>query len=82
MKHEHSKFEDVVRFNWGYHDAAHDVRRGKERKLVLTGEQSLEVVSLAFDVFYYGGYEAGLQDAKHGFYNGDSEEAWLAWCAA
>jgi len=49
-----------VRFNWGYHDARCDRERGKLRKLVSSGPQNLEYVSMSFDYYYYQGYSAGV----------------------
>ena len=60
--------EPRIRFNWGYHDGAHDVRRRGQ------------IASMAghFDKMYAAGYLVGVDDAKRGEYTGDSTRAWLA----
>lgn len=71
-----SKFEDRVRFNWGYHDAAGEAKRGHRRELVATGPHDLTHVSQEFDAAYFDGYAAGLADFDMDLYHGDSERAW------
>lgn len=60
------KFEPRIRFNWGYHDGANDVIKGR-RVRSMTGH---------FDRFYAQGYEAGVDDARAGDYCDDSSVAW------
>jgi hypothetical protein len=68
-----AKFEDRVRFNWGYHDAVGDKAAGRARHLVESGPQDPKTVSRDFDMSYYSGYQAGLEETE---YNGCSEAAW------
>jgi len=74
-------FNDRIRFNWGYHDAASDVAHGRPRCTGLFGQQSPNYVSRQYDAAYYEGYVRGLADARHGAYEGNSEAAWLAYHA-
>lgn len=69
-------FEDRIRFNWGYHDAAHDVMRGLYRCTGLYGPQSPQYVSRQYDAAYYEGYVRGIRDARNGAYAQNSEPAW------
>lgn len=71
-----SKFEDRVRFNWGYHDAASEATSGRRRMITETGEHNTTQVSKKYDAAYFGGYVAGLADSDMGLYRGDSENAW------
>jgi hypothetical protein len=73
---QNSGFDDRVRFNWGYHDAASDAKRGQARKTVLNGGQDVRTVSREFDEAYYDGYLAGLRHWNDWEYNGDSTAAW------
>ncbi len=65
-----------IRFNWGYHDAAHDHRTGHVRLLVDYGEASVKHVSFATQGAYAYGYQEGLRDARAGEYREWSEQAW------
>lgn len=66
-----------VRFNWGYHDAASEARRGKPRTVVASGPQSETAVSPDFNFWYASGYAAGLADVAAGTYVDNSEGAWV-----
>ncbi len=68
-----------VRFNWGYHDAAFDAKRGNARTVVATGAHTLQTVSMAFSRWYCAGYVAGLRDFAAGTYAGSSSPAWTDW---
>lgn len=81
------KFENRVRFNWGYHDAAHAVRQGwanPERNFgfgpALAGLESVaDILARHHDKVYAQGWQAGYIDAKDGMYEArgqNSEEAW------
>ena len=62
-------FSDRVRFNWGYHDAAFELKTGIVRpnaKFRLPNN----------DKAYCDGYAEGLHDAKNGNYRDDSTLAW------
>lgn len=61
-------FAPRVRFNWGYHDAARDTRKGIARD-----------VSGHYDDAYKAGYIYGLRDATNGTYAGDSDAAWTQY---
>ncbi len=56
-----------IRFNWGYHDAAMDVREGWK----------IRDMSAHFDRNYAAGYVEGVKDAREGAYEGNSERAWI-----
>lgn len=75
-------FETRVRFNWGYHDAAHDVETQNIRALVVDGPQTPQTVSEAFDLAYARGYALGLEDARAKAYQSTSEPAWQRAVAA
>lgn len=90
-KPKKDQFDERTRFNWGYHDAAQDVReegrfeRGeisyewRTRKLVETFDDSMprtRQVSKMDQGAYYYGYREGLDDARAGLYGGNSQEAW------
>ena len=60
--------EPRIRFNWGYHDGAHEAQnRMWDRSL-----------KSHFDKIYIQGYQAGRSDFLNGIYNQDSTEAWRA----
>lgn len=79
-------FEPRIRFNWGYHDAAHVVEHELDNAMdnfgfgpALRITSSYDVVTRHFDHAYAIGWQAGYQDAKDGYYvaNGrNSENAW------
>lgn len=71
-----SKFDDQIRFNWGYHDANTEASHGKRRQLLRAGPQNLMTVSLEYDPAYFFGYAAGLAAADMSAHHGDSESAW------
>jgi len=79
MKTHEPQFEDRIRFNWGYHDAAFDVHRGNPRLTGSPGQQSLTYVSRQHDIAYYEGYIRGVADAKTGVCTDDSTAAWQAY---
>lgn len=71
-------FSPRVRFNWGYHDAGGDAKRGTCRALSMLGQQTVTQVSAEYDVAYYYGYQEGLRDfAKLGRALDSSEPAWV-----
>lgn len=69
-------FEDRVRFNWGYWAARFDAQNDCVKELKEKGKQTMEVVSRAFDRFYFAGYLGGIQGP---FDPDSSEPAWLAY---
>jgi len=83
------KFENRVRFNWGYHDAALAVERGwacPERNFgfavggPMDGLASVaDILARHFDRVYAQGWQAGYEDARDGMYEArgqNGEEAW------
>ena len=64
-------FTDQVLFNWGYHDAALDLREGRANKWAETPHTKAA---------YPAGYLAGFKDAQGGRYNDDSSHAWAMYC--
>ena len=60
-----------IRFNWGYHDGASDVRNGYR-----TAEQQALFIEHHFDRAYADGYRAGLTDQAAGKYANNSNDAW------
>lgn len=70
------QFEEQVRFNWGFHDAARDWQDGRPRALY-AAKQSLSAVSPHFDRAYHNGYEAGLDYSKAGLPTESSAQAWV-----
>jgi hypothetical protein len=83
------KFENRVRFNWGYHDAAQAVREGwdcpeKNFGFAIGGTMGAitsirDVLVKHFDKTYAQGWQAGYHDAQDGIYEArgrNSEEAW------
>lgn len=76
IKKEKELFPDRVRFNWGYHDAQFDIKRGCTRRL---SEKSHNIgyVGKDFDAAYYYGYKSRLEENKNGIkYNNSSNNAW------
>lgn len=81
-----SQFSNRVQFNWGYHDAAQAVREGwaiPERNFGFANVGALANLTSVTDVVirhpnrvYVQGWQHGYQDAKDGFYEGNSEQAW------
>lgn len=69
-------FSDRVRFNWGYHDAAGEVKNGRPRLTQCFGEQTTRIVSREHDAAYYDGYIAGLEDARANQCTECSAPAW------
>ncbi len=67
------QFTDRVRFNWGYHDAAQDVRRGWKRADGLT---VFDIAEKHFDKPYARGFVEGWEDQTAGTYLGLSDAAW------
>lgn len=55
-----------IRFNWGYHDGAHEAK-------TRMANRSLKP---HFDKTYIRGYERGYYDFLNGDYTGDSTQAW------
>ena len=70
-----SKFSDRTRFNWGYHDAASDVEH--HRSVAANGKPIAEWLAEHPDTAYHDGYCYGRQDASNGFYENNSEPAWI-----
>jgi hypothetical protein len=77
-----AKFEDRIRFNWGYHDAVQCVQEGwdisgrcfaGELKPCVTPKQ---VIAHHFDKVYAHGWAAGYRDAKQQQAANTSEFAW------
>ena len=69
-----------IRFNWGYHDAHHEVKLGHPRTVVAGGEQTPRTVSPTFSWWYAAGYAAGIADAATEAVNSTtSEPAWVAF---
>ena len=58
--------QNRIRFNWGYHDGALDVRTGFERK---------DDLNKHYDQVYVRGYRAGAEDMRQATYFGDSVKA-------
>lgn len=85
-KRKDPKFENRVRFNWGYHDAAHGVRMGwanPEKNFgfantgIMAGLETPEsVLSRHYDKAYARGWYAGYTDMLAGTYENDSDRAW------
>lgn len=78
-KNQPDLYEPHVRFNWGFHDAAWEVRNHRERLNVGVGPQTTGVVSREYDAAYYEGHVRGLAWARAGKYiEGKtlSTEAW------
>lgn len=80
-------FPNRVRFNWGYHDAAHAVFMGWDNPGHFWGfakalgekiEKPDDVLTHHFDPHYASGWIAGYRDKKAGLYDGSSETAWKA----
>lgn len=71
-------FGPRIVFNWGYHDAAADSRRGSPREVVESGPHNLKQVSPEFDRAFYEGYKAGRAAFVAGTYVECSEGAWIA----
>lgn len=67
------RFEDRTRFNWGYHDGAHDFELGG----ILAKREGGEFLKYHHDKVWVEGFWAGYTDAKHKRYFQNSDEAWL-----
>lgn len=83
-KSESPKFENRVRFNWGYHDAANAVKCGWNTAEKNFGfGSSLKITCVAdvleqhFGSSYAQGWQQGYFDAEDGTYDNSSEAAWL-----
>lgn len=86
-KNTQPQFENRIRFNWGYHDAAQAVQEGWDNTEKnfgfavggpLAGLSSPEeVIRRHFDPPYAQGWIAGYNDAKKGTYTRNSETAWV-----
>lgn len=89
-KKQASKFENRVRFNWGYHDAAFAVKHGLDNAAKNFGfgpafgtmESVRDVLAKHHDPIYAQGWQQGLMDAQDGTYANDSEAAWNRCLAA
>ena len=78
-KHLNPAFPPRVRFNWGYHDGAHDLQTGRcrtEVSKVPDGANPTRYLVVGYDPDYTKGYREGIQDARDGIYAGNSEAAW------
>lgn len=73
-----SPFGPRIVFNWGFHDAAADSRRGSPRAVVESSPHNLKQVSPEFDRAFYEGYKAGLAAFAVGTDTSCSEGAWVA----
>lgn len=71
------KFENRVRFNWGFHDGVADARSGLQRVDALTVDT---IVGLHYDTPYAHGYVAGWYEAKGGA--SDCTTSTSAWNSA
>ena len=76
MKHTTNtatEFSDRIRFNWGYHDGADDVKNSRRPlwETRITREQKR-----LQDPAWMDGYEMGEAAQIAGTYNGNSDEAW------
>lgn len=76
-----TKFENRVRFNWGYHDAAHGVRRGKKWQNYGFGDalkidSPKDVMEKHHDKAYALGWTFGYYEALGGGICNTSEYAW------
>jgi len=72
----HDLDEPRLKFNRGYHDAAHDFKNSRSRLVVDRGDQDFRHVSFTFNAPYAYGYQEGLRDASDRTYRGWSEDAW------
>lgn len=88
-KQKKELFENQVRFNWGYHDAAQAVREGWDNRESNFGfccvgplanlSSVSDILKRHFDSAYAQGWQAGYNDAKDGMYEArgrNSREAW------
>ena len=67
-------YEPRIRFNWGYHDGASDLKNGWTR---LDGATVSNIEYKHFDKSYSRGYVEGYYDFKEGIYNENSTAAWM-----
>lgn len=65
---KHPLDEPRIRFNWGYHDGASDVRNNRHK--------SQEWFRNHFDKVYLQGYDVGRRDMQNGEYTENSTRAW------
>ena len=82
-------FENRVRFNWGYHDAAQAVREGWAnpehnfgfaRQGVMASLTCVaDVLAKHFDSDYAQGWQQGLFDAQDGTYEANGKSSEMAW---
>lgn len=63
-----------IRFNWGYHDGAGEVKNDIRREQRCGADWQ----ETHHDSVYIEGYRAGRLAALAGIYNGNSQDAWLA----
>lgn len=68
MPKKHPLDDPRIRFNWGYHDGASDVRNNRHK--------SDEWFRKHFDKVYLQGYAAGWRDMQNGEYQENSTRAW------
>jgi len=61
--------QNRIRFNWGYHDGALDIRTGFVRR---------DDLDKHYDTVYVVGYRAGAEDMRNATYFEDSTKAWEA----
>jgi hypothetical protein len=82
------KFENRVRFNWGYHDAAQAVREGWNtaemnfgfaRGGVLKITCVKDVLEQHFDREYAQGWQQGYFDSEDGMYDANGQNSEAAW---
>lgn len=83
-----AKFENRVRFNWGYHQGALAVQQawGPEQNYgfgpAVDGRSVEAIMRSHPDNVYARGFQQGLIDAQDGCYEGNSERSWAACLAA
>lgn len=75
-------FENRVRFNWGYHDAALVVEQNWQSSNYGFGPTlkitcPADVLSQHFDPTYAQGWTRGYRDASNGIATDTSEPAWI-----
>lgn len=68
--------KDRVRFNWGYHDGAHEWTQHRGSAAIRLERWGTGWQSKHHDPVYVAGYNCGQHDAKVGCYFGDSRLAW------
>jgi hypothetical protein len=76
-KIDKNNFDDRILFNWGYHDAESDRKKGQLKILSYFGAQNLNHVSHEFNIPYYFGYLHRTEEIQSGIeYTESSQKAW------